>query len=161
NNGLIGYAPEKDKPAPSVPEHKPEPVEPVTPPTTATGSGQTVTAVNPHKTQFETGQIIGNQEIINDNGQIIANGGIDLTSKTGLNNHGSLNLNKLTVSGEIFDNYQGKLSARQALINTNSIDNHQGEITTTELLSAKSGKLDNRKGKLQSVKNIDIDSTQL
>ncbi|KES12433.1 hemagluttinin repeat protein, partial [Snodgrassella alvi SCGC AB-598-P14] len=82
NNGLIGYAPEKDKPAPSVPEHKPEPVEPVTPPTTATGSGQTVTAVNPHKTQFETGQIIGNQEIINDNGQIIANGGIDLTSKT-------------------------------------------------------------------------------
>ena len=161
NNGLIGYAPEKDKPAPSVPEHKPEPAEPVTPPTTAAGSGQTVSAVNTHKTQFETGQIIGNQEIINDNGQIIANGGIDLTSKTGLNNHGSLNLNKLTVSGEIFDNYQGKLSARQALINTNSIDNHQGEITTTELLSAKSGKLDNRKGKLQSVKNIDIDSTQL
>ena len=161
NNGLIGYAPEKDKPAPSVPEHKPEPAEPVTPPTTAAGSGQTVTAVNTHKTQFETGQIIGNQEIINDKGQIIANGGIDLTSKTGLNNHGSLNLNKLTVSGEIFDNYQGKLSARQALINTNSIDNHQGEITTTELLSAKSGKLDNRKGKLQSVKNIDIDSTQL
>ena len=161
NNGLIGYAPEKDKPAPSVPEHKPEPVEPVTPPTTAAGSGQTVSAVNTHKTQFETGQIIGNQEIINDNGQIIANGGIDLTSKTGLNNHGSLNLNKLTVSGEIFDNYQGKLSARQALINTNSIDNHQGEITTTELLSAKSGKLDNRKGKLQSVKNIDIDSAQL
>ncbi|MBI0132179.1 filamentous hemagglutinin N-terminal domain-containing protein, partial [Snodgrassella sp. W8132] len=161
NNGLIGYAPEKDKPAPSVPEHKPEPAEPVTPPTTAAGSGQTVSAVNTHKTQFETGQIIGNQEIINDNGQIIANGGIDLTSKTGLNNHGSLNLNKLTVSGEIFDNYQGKLSARQALINTNSIDNHQGEITTTELLSAKSGKLDNRKGKLQSVKNIDIDSAQL
>ena len=161
NNGLIGYAPEKDKPAPSVPEHKPEPAEPVTPPTTAAGSGQTVSAVNTHKTQFETGQIIGNQEIINDNGQIIANGGIDLTSKTGLNNRGSLNLNKLTVSGEIFDNYQGKLSARQALINTNSIDNHQGEITTTELLSAKSGKLDNRKGKLQSVKNIDIDSAQL
>ena len=161
NNGLIGYAPEKDKPAPSVPEHKPETAEPVTPPTTAAGSGQTVSAVNTHKTQFETGQIIGNQEIINDNGQIIANGGIDLTSKTGLNNHGSLNLNKLTVSGEIFDNYQGKLSARQALINTNSIDNHQGEITTTELLSAKSGKLDNRKGKLQSVKNIDIDSAQL
>ncbi|KEQ01825.1 Protein of unknown function (DUF1513), partial [Snodgrassella alvi SCGC AB-598-J21] len=94
-----------------------------------------------HKTQFETGKIISSEGIINDNGQIIANGGIDLTSKTGLNNHGSLNLNKLTVSGEIFDNYQGKLSARQALINTNSIDNHQGEITTTELLSAKSGKL--------------------
>ena len=161
NNGLIGYAPEKDKPAPSDPEHKPEPAEPVTPPTTAAGSGQTVSAVNTHKTQFETGQIIGNQEIINDNGQIIANGGIDLTSKTGLNNHGSLNLNKLTVSGEIFDNYQGKLSAQQALINTNSIDNHQGEITTTELLSAKSGKLDNRKGKLQSVKDINIDSAQL
>ena len=161
NNGLIGYAPEKDKPAPSVPEHKPEPVESVTPPTTAAGSGQTVTAVNPHKTQFETGQIIGNQEIINDNGQIIANGGIDITSKTGLNNHGSLNLNKLTVNGEIFDNYQGKLNARQVLINTNSIDNHQGEITTTESLSAKSGKLNNRKGKLQSVKDINIDSAQL
>ncbi|KEQ01844.1 hemagluttinin repeat, partial [Snodgrassella alvi SCGC AB-598-J21] len=38
---------------------------------------------------------------------------------------------------------------------------HQGEITTTELLSAKSGKLDNRKGKLQSVKDINIDSAQL
>ena len=161
NNGLIGYAPEPDKPAPSDPEHKPETAIPASPPTTAAGSGQTVSAVNTHKTQFETGKIISSEGIINDNGQIIANGGIDLTSKTGLNNHGSLNLNKLTVSGEIFDNYQGKLSARQALINTNSIDNHQGEITTTELLSAKSGKLDNRKGKLQSVKDINIDSAQL
>ena len=161
NNGLIGYAPEPDKPAPSDPEHKPETAIPASPPTTAAGSGQTVSAVNTHKTQFETGKIISSEGIINDNGQIIANGGIDLTSKTGLNNHGSLNLNKLTVSGEIFDNYQGKLSARQALINTNSINNHQGEITTTELLSAKSGKLDNRKGKLQSVKDINIDSAQL
>ena len=169
NNGLISYEPRPDEsalPEPNIPislepGNQPEPAKPVTPPTTATGGGQIVPADNTHKTQFETGQIISNQEIINDNGQIVASGGIDLTSKAGLNNHGSLNLNKLTVSGEIFDNYQGKLSARQALINTDSIDNHEGEIITAESLSAKSGKLDNRKGKLQSVKGIDIDSAQL
>ena len=169
NNGLIGYAPananQPHKPDLTEPSNQPNPTESTTtikPPTTAVGDGQTETVTNPvSKTEFATGQIISSQEVINDNGQIIANGGIELVAKAGLRNHGTLNLNNLSVNGEEFNNQQGKLTAGKAIINTDIIDNREGEMTTNELLSARSNRLDNRKGKLQSAGSIEISSAQL
>ncbi|WP_218966451.1 two-partner secretion domain-containing protein, partial [Snodgrassella alvi] len=169
NNGLIGYAPanatQPHKPDLTEPSNQPNPTESTTtvkPPTTAVGEGQTETVTNPvSKTEFATGQIISSQEVINDNGQIIANGGIELDAKAGLRNHGALNLNNLSVNGEEFNNQQGKLTAGKAIINTDTIDNREGEMTTNELLSARSNRLDNRKGKLQSAGSMEISSAQL
>ena len=165
NNGLIGYAPAETstEPAPDKPANTGEPSDSNTsntnPPSSATATGQTKPALSQPK-QFAAGQIISRQEIINDNGQIIGNGGIDLNAHNGLSNHANLHLNHLQVSGDLLDNTQGKLIARQAQIKTDRLDNRQGEISGSEQLQYTGKTLDNRHGRIQSAGQIEINSAE-
>ena len=162
NNGLIGYAPAESstEPAPDKPVDTGEPSDSNTnPPGSATATGQTKPALSQPK-QFAAGQIISRQEIINDNGQITGNGGIDLNTHNGLSNHANLHLNHLQVSGDLLDNTQGKLIVRQAQIKTDRLDNRQGEISGSEQLQYAGKALDNRHGRIQSAGQIEINSAE-
>ncbi|WP_370389330.1 hemagglutinin repeat-containing protein [Snodgrassella alvi] len=166
SNSLIGYAPSEPPTSNSsesaTTEQPARPQKPAenqdTPvPTIATGAGQTEAAAGTPK-QFASGQIISEQEILNDNGQIIANGGIDLNAHNGLTNRGTLNLNKLQVSGELLDNQQGKLNTGEARISTGRLDNRSGEISSRGPFQYTGKELDNRKGRIQSTEQIAIEA---
>ena len=165
NNGLIGYAPAESstEPAHDKPVDTGEPSDSNTgntnPPSSATATGQTKPALSQPK-QFAAGQIISRQEIINDNGQITGNGGIDLNAHNGLSNHANLHLNHLQVSGDLLDNTQGKLIVRQAQIKTDRLDNRQGEISSSKQLQYAGKVLDNRHGRIQSAGQIEINSAE-
>ncbi|NUE66648.1 filamentous hemagglutinin N-terminal domain-containing protein, partial [Snodgrassella sp. ESL0253] len=166
-DSLIGYAPQ-----PTVPEQNPaQPDKPAQPPveadkqskapSIAEGAGQTIAAPSTTSKTFSAGQIISHNDIDNQNGQIIANGGIDLTAHNGLSNQGTLNLNKLQVNGELLDNHQGKLNTKQADIHTTRLDNRAGQISSSGQLQIHSSQLDNRQGRIQSAERIAIDSAEL
>ncbi|PIT46040.1 hypothetical protein BHC51_07285 [Snodgrassella alvi] len=170
NNSLIGYvpqpsAPEQNPVQPDKPAQPDNPAQPAEPdnqskaPSSAEGAGQTATAATPSHKTYRSGQIISHHEINNQNGQIIANGGIDLTAHNGLNNQGTLNLNKLQVNGALLNNSQGKLNSKQANINTTRVDNHSGAISSSGQLQITGKELDNRHGRIQSAERIVIDST--
>ncbi|WP_239365334.1 hemagglutinin repeat-containing protein [Snodgrassella communis] len=166
-DSLIGYAP-----LPSASDKNPaQPDKPAQPPaetdnqnkapSSAEGAGQTAAApVLPNKT-YRTGQIISHSQINNQNGQIIANGGIDLTAHNGLSNQGTLNLNQLQVNGELLDNHQGKLNTNQASIHTTRVDNRAGQISSSGQIQITGQALDNRQGRIQSAERIAIDSAEV
>ncbi|PIT20303.1 hemagglutinin repeat-containing protein, partial [Snodgrassella communis] len=166
-DSLIGYAP-----LPSASDKNPaQPNKPAQPPaetdnqnkapSSAEGAGQTAAApVLPNKT-YRTGQIISHSQINNQNGQIIANGGIDLTAHNGLSNQGILNLNQLQINGELLDNHQGKLNTNQASIHTTRVDNRAGQISSSGQLQITGQALDNRQGRIQSAERITIDSAEV
>ncbi|WP_445081786.1 hypothetical protein [Snodgrassella alvi] len=166
-DSLIGYAPQ-----PTVPEQNPaQPDKPAQPPveadkqskapSSAEGAGQTIAAPTPTNKTFSAGQIISHNDIDNQNGQIIANGGIDLSAHNGLSNQGTLNLNKLQVNGALLNNSQGKLNTKQANINTTRLDNRAGQISSSGQLQITGKELDNRQGRIQSAERIAIDSAQV
>ena len=165
NNSLIGYAPSTataDQPDSSSTPTKPTET-PSTPPTTASAAGTTQSVAETNSSvprTFTTGQITS-ESINNDNGQIIANGGIDLSSEQGLTNQATLNLNQLHVSGAELNNQHGKLSVNQAHITTDRIDNRQGEIFSNKHFKFAGQHLDNRQGKIQSANQLQIHSQEI
>ena len=163
NNSIIGYPPAVSAPDnPNNPSNPTTPAEPDTPPTTATGAGKTDNTPNTTAPRtFASGQINVHNDIINDNSQIIANGGIDLSSQHGLTNQATLNLNQLQVSGALLDNQQGKLSANQATITTTKLDNRHGEIFSNNQFHYSGKQLLNNQGKLQSANQLEVHTEQL
>ena len=166
-DSLVGYAP-LPSPSDTDPAQPNNPAQPPAEadkqhkaPSSAEGSGQITTApALPNKT-YHTGQIISHNQIDNQNGQIIANGGIDLTAHNGLSNQGTLNLNKLQINGALLDNHQGKLNTNQANISTTRVDNRQGHISSSGQLQMSGQAIDNRQGRIQSAGNIAINSDQV
>ena len=123
-------------------------------PSTATGSGSVVntpiTVPN-----FATGSL-KTSNTLNNSGVIQANAGIDLTANHGLSNTSELNLNRLTVSGDVLDNQNAKINAQSTHIKTNTVNNQKGELTTSQTLNITTKTLDNRAGKLQSVNQANL-----
>ena len=92
------------------------PTQPNTP-SSAAGSGSTHIQSNTGHagntvtpTQLAEG-IIQTKGTFNHSGSLNANGGVDLTAKSGLTNTAELNVNKLVVSGDVLNNANAKITA--------------------------------------------------
>ncbi|MDK4706649.1 hemagglutinin repeat-containing protein [Kingella negevensis] len=131
-------------------------------PSSATGSGSTHIQPNTGHagntvtpTQLAEGMIQTKGEF-NHSGSLNANGGVDLTAKSGLTNTAELNVNRLVVSGEVLGNTNAKITAQTTDIHTDTVHNQQGEFTAVQQLNITAHQLDNRAGKLQSVNDADL-----
>lgn len=116
-------------------------------PSTAAGGG-TATVVQPAPVVLADGVINVTGNVNNDAGQITANGGIDLTSSNGLTNSATLNLNKITVTGNALDNSNGTITSTQATVNTNSITNTAGKFGSSGNVDLTANSLTNSKGQI-------------
>ena len=103
----------------------------------------------------------------NDAGRITANGGIDLTASNGLENHATLNLNKLSVTGDSLNNSSGRINSIQTDVVVNTVNNVAGQIQTAGNSHIQANLLDNRTGLIRSeqgntlvVNSIDNSNTQ-
>ena len=100
-------------------------------------------------------------------GRITANGGIDLTVSNGLENHATLNLNKLNVTGDTLNNSSGRINSTQTAVTVNTVNNVAGQIQTAGNSHIQANRLDNRTGLIRSeqgntlvVNSIDNSNTQ-
>ena len=118
-----------------------------TPPSTATGGGSS-TVVQPTPVVLADGQISVQTSLNNDAGRITANGGIDLTASNGLENHATLSLNKLTVTGDRLDNSSGTITSTQLTANTTNINNTAGKMGSMGNTALTSQTLDNTAGQI-------------
>lgn len=121
---------------------------------TGLGSVTTVSGLSVAQT-FATGSL-RTKQALNNSGSLNANGGVDLTAKSGLNNTAELTVNKLAVLGDVLNNANAKITAQTTDIHTNTVDNRQGEFTAAQQLNITANQLDNRSGKLQSVNDADL-----
>ena len=121
---------------------------------TGLGSVTTVSGLSVVQT-FATGSL-RTKQALNNSGSLNANGGVDLTAKSGLNNTAELTVNKLAVLGDVLNNANAKITAQTTDIHTNTFDNRQGEFTAAQQLNITANQLDNRSGKLQSVNDADL-----
>ena len=157
NHGLIGYTPQDNSANPggsnpANPAHPTQPANPTTPtnpshPGTAAGSGsvaqsQTAPVVLPDGR-------IQTDRLLNDGGQITANGAADLTVTQQLDNQAELALNRLQAGGQKLNNQHGQIRAQQAELTANQTDNRHGSIDAGRL-SIRSPELDNRSGRIRS-----------
>ena len=115
-------------------------------PSTAQGGGSVAThATTP--IALAEGKI--NVQRLDNTGNIIANGGIDLSNTAQLSNQGQLNLNQLTAMGETLNNAHGKISAQHADISVRQFHNQQGQVAA-EQMRVDSQRLDNTHGSLDA-----------
>ena len=154
NHGLIGYTPQDNSanPGGSNPAHPTQPANPTTPtspshPGTAAGSGsvaqsQTAPVVLPDGR-------IQTDRLLNDGGQITANGAANLTVTQQLDNQAELALNRLQAGGQKLNNQHGQIRAQQAELTADQTDNRHGSIDVGRL-SIRSPELDNRSGHIRS-----------
>ncbi|MAK29894.1 hemagglutinin repeat-containing protein [Acinetobacter sp.] len=135
-----------------------QPVEP----NNAAQDGGSLEVVNTDSTPttpktYETGYIHVRDQLNNDQGAIVAQGGIDLESNNGLDNQGGqLNLGRVKIQGERFNNDQGQLTVKQAEIQTNSLSNQSGQLISNQKLNIQTQTANNQKGKIQSVDQLDL-----
>ena len=120
-----------------------------TPPSTATGGGSS-TVVQPTPVVLADGQINVQSHLNNDAGRITANGGIDLTASNGLENHATLNLNKLNVTGDTLNNSSGQINSTQTAVSVNTVNNVAGQIQTAGNSHIQANRLDNHTGLIRS-----------
>ena len=118
-----------------------------TPPSTATGGGSS-SVVQPVPVVLADGQINVQNHLNNDAGRITANGGIDLTASNGLENHATLSLNKLTVTGDRLDNSSGTITSAQLTANTISMNNTAGKLGASGDVALTSNNLTNSAGQI-------------
>ncbi len=163
NNGLIGYEPLDSS---SGTGGTGTTANPTTAPSTAAGGGSS-TVVQPVPMVLADGQINVQNHLNNDAGRITANGGIDLTASNGLENHATLNLNKLNVTGDTLNNSSGQINSTQTAVSVNTVNNVAGQIQTTGNSHIQANLLDNRTGLIRSeqgntlvVNSIDNSNTQ-
>ncbi|MBK0063986.1 MULTISPECIES: filamentous hemagglutinin N-terminal domain-containing protein [unclassified Acinetobacter] len=107
---------------------------------------------------YDTGYIHVQELLNNDQGAIVARGGIDLDSSNGLNNQsGMLNLGAIKVQGDSFNNDQGQLTVQQADIQTQILSNQSGQLAANKSLKIKTETTNNQKGHIQAVEQLDLD----
>ena len=71
----------------------------------------------------------------NDQGAIVANGGVDLDSQNGLDNQGGqLNLGAINIKGNSFNNNQGQLTVKSANIQTSILLTNKASLLLIVLL---------------------------
>ena len=115
-------------------------------PSTAQGGGSVAThATTP--IALAEGKI--NVQRLDNTGNIIANGGIDLSNTAQLSNQGQLNLKQLTAMGETLNNAGGKISAQNAAVSVAQFHNRQGQVAA-EQMQVHSQRLDNTHGSLDA-----------
>ena len=165
NNGLIGYEP-LDAGSGTGTGTGSTGTGTTTAPSTAAGGGSS-TVVQPVPVVLADGQISVQTSLNNDGGRITANGGIDLTVSNGLENHATLNLNKLNVTGDTLNNSSGRINSTQTAVTVNTVNNVAGQIQTAGNSHIQANRLDNRTGLIRSeqgntlvVNSIDNSNTQ-
>jgi len=121
------------------------------------GSLGVVTPVDTTPKTYDTGFIHVSDVLNNDQGAIIANGGVDLDSQNGLDNQGGqLNLGAINIKGNSFNNNQGQLTVKSANIQTSSFTNQQGQLASNSSLNIQSQSANNKGGKIQSIGQLDL-----
>ncbi|WP_375586698.1 hemagglutinin repeat-containing protein [Acinetobacter baumannii] len=124
------------------------------------GSLGVVTPVDTTPKTYDQGYIHVQEQLNNDQGAIIANGGVDLDSQNGLDNQGGqLNLGAINIKGNSFNNNQGQLTVKSANIQTSSFTNQQGLLQSLTSLDVNSQSIDNQGGKINALNNISIISS--
>ena len=130
-----------------------------TPPSTASGGGSTTIAPTPATPiTLADGQITVSGSLLNDKGQITANGETNLSVKNDLRNQGTVTVGSLQSTGNQLDNSNGKIEATRLQSNTHLFANHSGEINIRERAHIQSQILDNIQGKLIAGDMINIDT---
>ncbi|WP_230338125.1 hemagglutinin repeat-containing protein [Paralysiella testudinis] len=104
------------------------------------------------------GQITVSGSLLNDKGQITANGETNLNVKNDLRNQGTVTVGSLQSTGNQLDNSNGKIEATRLQSNTHLFANHSGEINIRERAHIQSQILDNIQGKLIAGDMINIDT---
>ncbi|MBK0414508.1 hemagglutinin repeat-containing protein [Chromobacterium haemolyticum] len=94
--------------------------------------------------------------LLSNQGSLLANGGIDLSSSQGLSNHGAMALRNLQVRGGQLDNTGGSLNVASAHIQTDRILNVGGKLASSGLLQLTGGTLDNSQGQLGSQGDVQL-----
>ena len=121
------------------------------------GSLGVVTPVDTTPKTYDTGFIHVSDVLNNDQGAIVANGGVDLDSQNGLDNQGGqLNLGAINIKGNSFNNNQGQLTVKSANIQTASFTNQQGQLASNSSLNIQSQSANNKGGKIQSIGQLDL-----
>ncbi|WP_413784432.1 hemagglutinin repeat-containing protein [Acinetobacter sp. ACIN00229] len=121
------------------------------------GSLGVVTPVDTTPKTYDTGFIHVSGVLNNDQGAIVANGGVDLDSQNGLDNQGGqLNLGAINIKGNSFNNNQGQLTVKSASIQTSSFTNQQGQLASNSTLNIQTQSANNKGGKIQSIGQLDL-----
>lgn len=121
------------------------------------GSLGVVTPVDTTPKTYDTGFIHVSDVLNNDQGAIVANGGVDLDSQNGLDNQGGqLNLGAINIKGNSFNNNQGQLTVKSANIQTSNFTNQQGQLASNNSLNIQSQFANNKGGKIQSIGQLDL-----
>ncbi|WP_288490515.1 hemagglutinin repeat-containing protein [uncultured Acinetobacter sp.] len=121
------------------------------------GSLEVATPIDTTPKTYDQGYIHVKDQLNNDQGTIIANGGVDVESQNGLDNQGGqLNLGHVKIQGERFNNDQGQLTVKQAEIQTNTLSNQSGQLISNQKLNIQTQTTNNQKGKIQSVDQLDL-----
>ncbi|KHO14397.1 adhesin HecA family 20-residue repeat protein [Acinetobacter baumannii] len=124
------------------------------------GSLEVATPIDTTPKTYDQGYIHVKEQLNNDQGSIIANGGVDLDSQNGLDNQGGqLNLGAIHIKGNSFNNNQGELTVKSADIQTSSFSNQQGLLQSLTSLNVNSQSIDNQGGKINALNNISIISS--
>ncbi|MER8254199.1 DNA/RNA non-specific endonuclease [Acinetobacter nosocomialis] len=121
------------------------------------GSLGVVSPIDTTPKTYDIGFIHVSGVLGNDQGTIIANGGVDLESQNGLDNQGGqLNLGTVTIKGSNFNNDLGQLNVKQADIQTLDFTNQQGQFASSSTLKIQSQNANNQSGKIQSIGQLDL-----
>ncbi|MCW1490384.1 hemagglutinin repeat-containing protein [Acinetobacter baumannii] len=121
------------------------------------GSLGVVTPVDTTPKTYDTGFIHVSDVLNNDQGAIVANGGVDLDSQNGLDNQGGqLNLGAINIKGNSFNNNQGQLTVKSANIQTSIFTNQQGQLASNSTLNIQTQSANNKSGKIQSIGQLDL-----
>ncbi|WP_165382243.1 ESPR-type extended signal peptide-containing protein [Acinetobacter pittii] len=121
------------------------------------GSLGVVTPVDTTPKTYDTGFIHVSGVLNNDQGAIVANGGVDLDSQNGLDNQGGqLNLGAINIKGSNFNNNQGQFTVKSADIQTSSFTNQQGQLASNSTLNIQTQSANNKGGKIQSIGQLDL-----
>ncbi|MFH3552962.1 filamentous hemagglutinin N-terminal domain-containing protein [Acinetobacter nosocomialis] len=124
------------------------------------GSLEVATPIDTTPKTYDQGYIHVKEQLNNDQGAIIANGGVDLDSQNGLDNQGGqLNLGAIHIKGNSFNNNQGELTVKSADIQTSSFSNQQGLLQSLTSLDVNSQSIDNQGGKINALNNISMISS--
>ncbi|WP_228136798.1 hemagglutinin repeat-containing protein [Acinetobacter baumannii] len=124
------------------------------------GSLEVATPIDTTPKTYDQGYIHVQEQLNNDQGAIIANGGVDLDSQNGLDNQGGqLNLGAIHIKGNSFNNNQGELTVKSADIQTSSFSNQQGLLQSLTSLDVNSQSIDNQGGKINALNNISMISS--
>ncbi len=121
------------------------------------GSLEVATPTDTTPKTYDQGYIHVKEQLNNDQGAIIANGGVDLDSQNGLDNQGGqLNLGAIHIKGNSFNNNQGELTVKSADIQTSSFTNQQGQLASNSTLNIQTQSANNKGGKIQSIGQLDL-----